>query len=390
MAVDRRRESPVIPQYSLTGDLLSFLRCGLQYRYLNGSSLPPSRPVQLWFGEFIHGILETGYRIWRDGTQPPVFPWPMTVTPYRAPQPEGRVDHDIGAMGDIVEASLRTQGKNPRSATVRNSAYARAERTINELAPDLFPLIAVAEESVIGTRDLPSGGTTASRASLYELHGTIDVVTEVELNGVPDTNIFKRAIQEANSGLCGSFEVIVDYKGSRRPATNHNYWQQGDWQLQTYAWLRTRQPRSRPVAAGILIYINELVPTSNDLAALKREINRGETDVIPIAGSPDAYALNAWTPSAAVPNFSFDFRFARAVRIVPIDDTSQTVATAEFDAVVQNIEQCVDAEAMHGVIMNHWSPCGDDDTCAACDFRHFCPNPAPRTGPYTVTAPSAP
>lgn len=389
MAVDKRRESAVIPQYSLTGDLLSFLRCGLQYRYLNGSSLPPSRPVQLWFGEFIHGILETGYRLWRDSAPPLPFPWPMTITAYRAPQPGGRVDHDIGAMGDIVEASLRAQGKNPRSAVVRDSAYARAERAINELAPDLFPLIAAAEESVIGTRDMPGGGA-ASRATLYELHGTIDVVTEVEFDGAPDTNIFKQAIQEARPGLTGNFEVIVDYKGSRRPATSHGYWQQGAWQLQTYAWLRARQPGSRPVAAGVLIYINELAPTAADLVVLKREIARGETDVIPPAGSRDAYELNAWSPGAAVPNFSFAFRFERAVRIVPIDAASQTTATIEFDAVVQQIEQCVEAEAVHGVIMNHWSPCGDEDTCAACDFRHFCPDPAPRSGLHTILAPSAP
>src|SRR5438874_2946669 len=102
MALERRREPEIVPQYSLTGDLLSFLRCGLQYRYHSGSSLPPSRPVQLWFGEFIHGVLENAYRIWQASSPP--FPWPSNPTPYPPIPMPSRVQHDIGVIGDVVEA----------------------------------------------------------------------------------------------------------------------------------------------------------------------------------------------------------------------------------------------------------------------------------------------
>jgi hypothetical protein len=113
MVLDIRREPETVPKYSLTGDLLSFLRCGLQYRYHSGSELPPSRPVQLWFGEFIHSVMEAAFRIWRDTTPRPPFPWPTNPTPYRGQASTGGQSHDIGVIGDAVESMLRTFGQEP-------------------------------------------------------------------------------------------------------------------------------------------------------------------------------------------------------------------------------------------------------------------------------------
>jgi len=141
-----------------------------------------------------------------------------------------------------------------------------------------------------------------------------------------------------------------------------------------------------------LVYINELAPAADDLETLKDEIRNGQTDVVPAPGSPDYYALNAWQAGAAVPQFSFDFRVARALRVVPVTAQSQDHATSSFDKVVRRIEGCVANEEQQGTIAGQWEACGDDETCAACDFRHFCPNPSPRRGQAgrQITAPPAP
>lgn len=386
--LERRRIPELVPRYSLTGDLLSFLRCGLQYRYHNGSSLPPSRPVQMWFGEFIHGVMETAYRMWLDGAR--AFPWPCQPTAHPLPAPEGRPVHDVGAMGELVEASLSAAGKVPRSQTLREAAYRRAELAVNHVGPALFPLIRTAEEKVIGTRELPPAPSVPMRARMYELHGIMDVLSSGEMSSLPG-NAIGDAVRAVCPSLSPETDVIVDYKGSRRPATEHPYWQQGDWQLQMYAWLRAQQSNARPVAAGVLLYINELAPADKDLVTLQREVLSGRTDVAPVAGSEDAYLLNTWRPGAAPPPFTREFRMARMIRVVPITGPSMSAAIAAFDEVVQRIEACVASEAAHGDIMRHWPASGDEPTCDACDFRHFCPAPAQHRHPgYAPGAPSAP
>ena len=80
MQLSRARSPYTIPSYSLTGDLLAYLNCGLQYRYQNRGSLPPSTPVQLWFGEFIHAVMEEAYLRWDRAVAPRTFPWDWATT----------------------------------------------------------------------------------------------------------------------------------------------------------------------------------------------------------------------------------------------------------------------------------------------------------------------
>lgn len=363
----------VVPSYSLTGDLLSYLRCGLQYRFHNGSSLPPSRPVQQWFGEFLHGTLELALRFWQQNPGQFPFPWPATLREWRADEPKWAAN-DIGAFADRVESALRHQGKQARSRDARNSAFSRVVVAINQLGPLLFPLIVAAEKKVIGTRPVVAQSTKL-RCSNYEVHGVIDVLTHLTLGQVDEHNLIRDCVQRACPHLAGPYEVIVDYKGSHRPLVNDNkgYWDQGMWQLQTYAWLRSKQPDALPVAAGILIYVNELTPGSREMTVLKDGMRHGTTDVVPEPSSPDDQIVRLWRSGNNTDQLSMDFRLKRAIRVIPITEESIADALAQFDDVVRQAEENIANEAIAGNILETWTADGDEASCDACDFRWFCP-----------------
>ena len=380
------RSSPkIIPDYSLTGDLLSYLKCGLQYRYQNGSALPPARPVQLWFGEFIHGVLEMAYALWKTGKYP-ALPWPNTTVAWQdRNDPSGYADYDLGEIGRKQEVVLQAQGKLARSSDAREMAYARAEQAVNILGPHLFPLVDAAEQPLVGSRLLPiiPGGPTL-RATRYGLTGVVDVLTSITLTDVPTTNLIRKAVEDtvAASGMSlpEEFEVIVDYKGARRPPSGTglaNEWQQHEWQVQTYAWLRQTRAEALPVAAGVLIYISELWPGVSDIQKLQTEMKSGKTDVMPVKGSPDDHFLRAWTSGVAIANqLSLPFRIGRALRVIPVTPASITTALHAFDHVVADIEGRIATEVVGGHIPGAWQPtCADAQTCVACDFRYFCPKP---------------
>ena len=393
MELEVRRPEHIVPSYSLTGDLLSYLRCRLQYRYYNGSSLPPSRPVQQWTGEFLHGTLEVAYRFWlelkRRGEEPPNFPWPCTRREWGREAPSWE-DHDIGKFADAVEQSLGQQGRRARSADAREAAYRRIEVAVNELGSHLFPLIASTERKVIGTRPVPISGSRL-RCDNYEVHGIIDVLSDVTLSEAEDSNLIRQCIQEVCGEPGREFEIIVDYKGARRPLIDEAYWQQGEWQVQTYAWLRERQPDSKGVLAGILIYINELTPGGEEMRALRRGMVSDATDVAPEAGSQDEQIVRLWRPGADAGQLSLEFRLRRAIRVIEISPSSVERALAEFDDVVRRSEEDVVSEAQGLDILQAWSPsCVDKGTCDACDFRYFCPRPAGEESNYEPCAPSAP
>lgn len=398
MSLEVRQEPKTVPDYSLTGDLLSYLRCGLQYRYQNGSALPPARPVQLWFGEFIHGVMEMAYTMWKERNLP--LPWPYTPIAWDAREAGMNLpDHDIGEIGRRIELVLAVQGKIARSSDARRMAYERAASAVNLIGPALFPLVAFAEEPLAGSRPLPNPTNAALRSERYGVTGVADVLTNITLSKVAHDNLIRaavtKALEAAGQPVPAEFEVIVDYKGASRPDVKtgkQDYWQQHDWQIQMYAWLRGRKVDAKPVVAGIVIYVNELLPGVADAAKIRAQIANGHTDIVPVRGSPDDYVL-AMARAGTRPGgeFSEAFRIQRALRVIPVTPQSIAQAGEAFDDVVLDIEKRISDEINCEDISQAWTPnCGEEETCSACDFRYFCPKPFGKAPGYSVTVPPVP
>lgn len=375
MPLSVRPPIQTLPSYSLTGDLLGFLRCGLQYRYSRIGNLPPSHPVQLWFGQFIHAVLEESYRQVKEKRKP-LPPW----SPPDLLEIIQRIDRRLAARNIICW-----------NEDSQKLGYSRATSAVNELGPLLFPLINQAEVRVRGARKLPAAiikllGRDMER---YEMLGVIDVVTQVELFSPQHrgNKLLELMVEELPLNPPAEFEVIVDYKGMKRPAPSGQgvgLWEIYEWQVHTYAHLRSLLT-TKPIIAGVVVYLNELVPTKSDLVALQGALKgRGSTkELLPEPGSKDEALLRDWkSKEQPMPKLSRDFRLQRAIRVIPISPNSIRDSLDEFDGVVGRIEKCLADEVSTGKVIASWERnFSNEPTCAACDSRTFCPDHAAQNLP---------
>ncbi len=358
-----------LPSYSLTGDLLGFLRCGLQYRYTRVGNLPSSHPVQLWFGQFIHAVLEESYRHVKEGKKK-LPPWPQT---------------ELDEILDRIDRRLAAQNIRCWSDDSEILGRLRASAAVNELGPLLFPLINQAEVRVRGARKLPDDlkGIVTRDIERYEMIGVIDVVTQVELFNPKfrGNKLLELVVEELPTTPPEEFEVIVDYKGMKRPDLSEKgagLWEIYGWQIHTYAHLRSLLT-TKPIIAGVLVYLNELIPTKTDFYALRRALRYGLKDVVlPDSKSEDEKTLLEWKgkdKDDEPPLLSIDFRLKRAIRVIPISEKSKVESLKEFDSTVGRIEKCVAKEAKTGVVIASWEKNSNHEpTCEACDSKTYCPS----------------
>jgi hypothetical protein len=370
-----RKPAYEVPSYSLTGDVIAFARCGLQYRHTVIGRLPATRPAQLWFGQFVHGVLEEAYRRYKEK----VTKKPKAVVNFS--------DDECREIMDLVAARLANQGLNPRSDDLREQGERRSTIALKELAPHMFPLISHAEVRLTGTRELPTHLIPVEdqlrNVERYEMAGVVDVITQLDLQSpsLASNDVAQLMIEIVGRGNSSLVEVIVDYKGMRRPP-KANPKQKNDYrtlyerQIQTYSYLREAQVKGSAVVGGALIFLNELSPTWSDVDALKQEILTNKADVVPVEGTPDWNVImqGKSSPTTPYPLLSFGFRLRRAVLLIKVNPDSVADEVVKFDHLVAEIEQSRGKEMRTGDINQSWLAVDTDQSmCTACDFRVTCP-----------------
>ncbi len=105
-----------------------------------------------------------------------------------------------------------------------------------------------------------------------------------------------------------------------------------------------------PVAAGVIVYLNELFPGIGDIQKLRREIRTGLADVRPSKGS-EAQRILATGTAATEEGLPIQFRIDRAIQVFPVTLASKTDALKHFDAVVARIEKCRSSERLSGAVI---------------------------------------
>ena len=331
MKLPSRSKAYMIPEYSLTGDLLSFLTCNLQYRYQNKGTLPPSKPVQRWFGEFIHGVMEEAFIQWKQKKTEFPWDWLEDIRPI-----EEQIDLRLQARGlyphdeDLFFSSVNNEDTNLNEHDHKKLASARAEKAINIWGKHLFPLI-------------------------------------------------------------DSSELLIKGMGMKRPAIevddpkSENKWESHKQQILTYSWLRSQQEDSKSIYAGIIFYLNELVPSKEDLMLIKEEMENGLIDDETLEKyERDFDLITNWQEDDKAPELSNEFKLNRSIRIINIDKTEIDNSLEKFDKVVYDIEESLIKEMKGNKIQDAWKAEADERTCTACDFRTFCKNNKNKTKDFKI------
>ncbi len=404
MKLPSRSKTYMIPEYSLTGDLLSFLTCNLQYRYQNKGTLPPSKPVQRWFGEFIHGVLEEAYLQWDLNNKSFPWDWKSDIRPIEDMidirlQVSGLYPYDEDLFYSLLNSELELEDLNEHDH--KKLASARAEKAINIWGPHLFPLINSSELLIKGIRKMPNYDENISRSNYYGINGVVDVLSSLKINkNLNQTNLdnydnmiveflkkdkkFQQKIANHNAG--DEYEIIIDYKGMKRPPQQskddfNNPWENHKQQILTYSWLRSQQEDAKPIFAGIVFYLNELVPSKEDLVLIKEEIANDLTDgaIDYSKYSEDVDLIMNWDKDDKAPELSEEFKIERSIRIIDIDESEIESSLNKFDSVVFNIESSLIKEIKGCKIQDAWKADSDERTCSACDFRSFCKNNSVKT-----------
>ena len=260
-------------------------------------------------------------------------------------------------------------------------ASRRAEAAVNIWGPALFPLIANAEVRLSGVRRTEESGSSDS----YEISGVVDAIASVKIDEQSSQNpLVQRLLKNKevraliNGRKLSTYEIIIDYKGMRRPSIARQNKRNRDWvahelQVLTYAWLRSLQADAAPVVAGVVLYLNELTPSGEDVVDLNKEMAESPIATDIPTSDADLEAIREWQRKrVARPPLILK---KRSIRVVPVpqDIASNPRRLRGFDKAVCQIKDSVRKESKGGRITDSWKPVPQPRICANCDFRFYCP-----------------
>ena len=253
---------------------------------------------------------------------------------------------------------------------------------------------------------MPHYDKNRSRSNYYGINGVVDVLTSMKINNtLEQTNLdnynnkiieilkknndFQKRINESKDR--DEYEIIIDYKGMKRPAIevddpkSENKWESHKQQILTYSWLRSQQEDSKSIFAGIIFYLNELVPSKEDLLLIKEEMENGLIDDETLKKyEKDFNLITNWQEDDKAPELSNEFKLNRSIRIINIDKTEIDNSLEKFDKVVYDIEESLIKEMKGNKIQEAWKAEADERTCTACDFRTFCKNNKNKTKDFKI------
>src|SRR5262245_13488557 len=161
MRVGPRQAPVLLDSYSLTGDLVSFDRCALQYRLFTRTGVRQSHPVQQWYGNFLHLGMRRAYDAWRSDPDMARFVWSDPLA------------GDYGDLVELVTGRLRADGLfRPSSMGVQ--AEQRLLRAVRVLGPLIFPLVKEAEVRLSAVRQVTT--SNGNDEVVYQITGVVDVL----------------------------------------------------------------------------------------------------------------------------------------------------------------------------------------------------------------------
>lgn len=202
-------------RYSVTADILSYLRCKRQYGFFARRGYTSAQSGQLFFGTVIHETLDRLHAHFRGELE-------------GVPAGSMPTDRDVEAYFAIAEKSLRSRGIRPLSRESRDKAREYVNTFNQSYGETVYPRIVDTEHKLQKDK------------GAYVLHGVVDVVAE-------------SSGRSRDAGRWEEYE-IWDYKGSKFPQGRDliNY----EFQMRVYAHLYQLRNGTPPNTA-VLWFLGE-------------------------------------------------------------------------------------------------------------------------------------